>query len=187
MFDWLLSIGEKNRKRIRHLDLHFLGFYHTSPFTGRKYCQRRQFRTGSTIKATLYLLAEGHRIKTLKVSGNILGAPLIDPSCDYTYYNYAFAHFFLRPQSSFRQVFHARGCGWQNALKRIVGVRRLIWAPVETGFPDMDPELFVMEKCKRGYEEVRQVMESGQNESNWSIATDEDYSDTYIDQTSRFN
>ena len=147
------------------------------------------------MEATLNLLAEGHRIETFKVSGNIQGAVKVSGNFQgapnlFPPYNYAFAHLFLPPESSFRGLFMAKDCGWQNALKGIVGVRRLIWANVETDFPDTyhwQGAFAVSSECKDGYEEVRQVMETGQNESNWSIAIDEDYSDTYIDQTSRFN
>ena len=170
ILDWLSLIGEANRRRIRHLHLHFSGYRHTSPFAESK-DMGHNFATGAIFEGALNLLAKSHRIDTFKVSGDIHGPAILD-------YNAAFAHLFLPPESRKRKIWMARGCTWQNALKRIVGIKRLICTELEVdSFAETwsyDDSRIAMEESRFGFEEVKKAMEMDCTHQSEQASTDVD-------------
>ena len=130
--------------------------------------------TGGILEAVLNLLAKSHRIDTFKVSDNLQGAHLTYPG-----YNCAVASLFLPPESSLRGISLAEGCAWQNALKRIVGIKKLICTELEGGSLvdkwSWYGSKLVMEECMRGFEEVKKVMESDGTHHSEQTSTDVDH------------
>ena len=164
MHDWLVDIGEKNRMRIRHIQLHFSGSRFVK-FLGERHSWFPGFPWkpspvgGDFLGRALKLLGNAHNLETFRISFN---HPSFDEASDKTQCDISRKR--LCAKQAFQLLFQPeKPRNLKTVLCGIAGVKRLLCQ--EIGNAEIsnanDTHFRVTDGARAGLRQVREAMEFG--------------------------